>query len=100
MARYIKCSDALAICRKWNRNCFESNDSKGQRCAETIEDEILDLPTADVVEVVRCEKCKHGDVSTFSLSIDGEEEIACYCNLKKKTTDLDGYCPNGERKDA
>ena len=59
MAKYIKISDALAICRKWNKACFESNDSKGQWCAETIEDEILDIPTADVVEVVRCEKCKY-----------------------------------------
>ena len=44
MEKYIKLSDALKVCRKWNKACFESNDAKGQRCAESIEDEILELP--------------------------------------------------------
>jgi hypothetical protein len=55
---------------------------------------------ADYAEVVRCGKCKHGDVSTISKSRDGQEEIACYCTLKKATTDVDCYCPSGERSDA
>ena len=53
---------------------------------------------ADYVEVVRCEKCKYGDVSVFSKTKEGQEEIACYCNLKNAVTDVDGYCPSGERK--
>lgn len=51
MEKYIKISDALKVCRKWNKFCFELNDAKGQRCAETIEDEILELSGADVVKV-------------------------------------------------
>ena len=53
---------------------------------------------ADFVEVVRCKDCKHGGVAIFSKTIDGEETIGCYCNLKKAVTDVDGYCPSGERK--
>ena len=53
---------------------------------------------ADFVEVVRCEKCKYGDVSTISKAKDGQEEIACYCNLKNRVTDIDSYCPSGKRK--
>ena len=53
---------------------------------------------ADFVEVVRCEKCKYGDVSTISKAKDGQEEIACYCTLKNRVTDLDSYCPSGKRK--
>ena len=53
---------------------------------------------ADFVEVVRCDKCKHGDVSCHEMSKDVEETIACYCNLKNKVTDVDYYCPSGERK--
>ena len=53
---------------------------------------------ADFVEVVRCKNCKYGDVSTFSKTIDGQEEIACYCDLKEAVTDIDWYCPNGIRK--
>jgi hypothetical protein len=55
---------------------------------------------ADFVEVVRCRKCKHGDVATISKSKDGEETIACYCKLKGRVTDVDSYCPCGERRDA
>lgn len=55
---------------------------------------------ADFVEVVRCENCKYGDVSTISKTIDGKENIACYCNLKNVVTDLDNYCPSGERRDT
>ena len=54
---------------------------------------------ADVVEVVRCGKCKHGEVSILSKSKDGKEEIACYCNAKNKVTDLEYYCACGERRD-
>ena len=54
-------------------------------------------PTADVVEVVRCEKCKHGEVSIISKTIDGKERKACYCNLRNGVTNLDYYCANGER---
>ena len=55
---------------------------------------------ADYVEVVRCGKCKHGEVSIMSKSKDGEEEIACYCNAKNKVTDLEYYCACGERRDT
>lgn len=58
------------------------------------------IPTADVVEVVRCEKCKYGDVSIISKAKDGEEDIACYCTLKKVITNIDSYCPSGRRRDT
>ena len=52
---------------------------------------------ADFVEVVRCEKCKYGDVSVFSKTKDGED-VACYCNLKKVVTNVDSYCPSGRKR--
>lgn len=79
----------LANVIAWKDECFE------------VVGEIEDMqPTADVVEVIRCEKCKHGNVSTISKTKDGQEKIACYCNLKKMVTDIDDYCPNGERSDT
>ncbi len=86
-------------------------------CKDCVHEEICDIPIitdgrknasnckkfknkADFVEVVRCKKCKYGDVGTFSLSKDGQEDIACYCNLKKVVTDLDSYCPSGKRRGA
>ena len=71
----------------------------GHTPSEAIE-RIALLPTADVVEVVRCGKCKHGEVSIMPKSKDGEEEIACYCNAKNKVTDLEYYCAYGERRDT
>ena len=55
---------------------------------------------ADFVEVVRCGKCKHGEVSIISRTKDGEEKIACYCNAKNKVSDLEYYCAYGERRDT
>ena len=91
MARYI---DADKI--PYYLDTSENAPMEGRMVA--FKSDIDKIPTADVAEVVRCEKCKQGDVSTFSLSKDGQEEIACYCNLKNRATDLDYYCPRGERK--
>ena len=93
MARYI---DENKI--KFNGFTFEDADKEVYIRLSDVRQAIAQTPTEDVVEVVRCEKCKYGDVSTFSMTKDGQEEIACYCNLKKKVTDVDSYCPSGERK--
>ena len=61
---------------------------------------IQEAPSADVVEIVRCEKCKYGDVSIISKAKDGEEDIACYCTLKKVVTNIDSYCPSGRRRNT
>lgn len=55
-------------------------------------------PTADVVEVVRCEKCIHGEVSILAKSKDGKETWGCYCNAKKVVTDVDAYCSCGKKR--
>lgn len=62
--------------------------------------EIINAPTADVVEVVRCKDCKRGDVIILSKKNNGEEVIGCYCNLENRVTDVGGYCSGGERRDT
>lgn len=54
------------------------------RCID--EGMILDLPTADVVEVVRCKDCKHADKFY-------------HCTYMNKWNTADGFCYCGERKD-
>jgi formylmethanofuran dehydrogenase subunit E len=71
-----------------------------KKCIESVFAKFESLSKADVVEVVRCGKCKHGEVSIMSKSKDGEEEMACYCNAKNKVTDLEYYCACGERGDT
>lgn len=61
MGNHIKRSDVMKICRKWSWNCFESNDSKGQWVADTIEEEILELPSVDGNRVVTGKELMYAD---------------------------------------
>ena len=97
----MTCKDCLyyEVCINF-RNNICSTDQKRFEEYVVNSDGICDRfkNEADFVEVVRCEKCQYGDVSTISKDRNGEEEIACYCTLKNRVTDLDSYCPSGKRK--
>lgn len=77
-------------------------------CREGRTDEIPDIEErcssfkskADFVEVVRCGKCKHGEVSIIEKTNDGQERMGCFCNFYEKVCTLDWYCPIGERKEG
>ena len=55
MAEYIKRTDVMKICEGYSTHCFNSNDSKGQDVADRILDDVVAIPTADVVELKRGE---------------------------------------------
>ena len=59
MANYIKRTDVMNICEKYSEHCFHSNDSRGQDIADRILDDVVEIPSADVEEVVRCKDCKY-----------------------------------------
>lgn len=106
MARYIDADKKIeelnlgieSIKRLIENRPYDEEAKLILRELEYCRKELERTPTADVVEVVRCEKCKYGDVSIFSRTKDGQEEIACYCNLKKVVTYVDSYCPSGKRR--
>ena len=59
MARYIDADKALLELQKFS---FDTSDSYGvgySDCLTAVEDTLNDLPTEDVVEVVRCKDCKN-----------------------------------------
>lgn len=56
MAKYIKRIDVMKICQSYSSHCFIANDSSGQDIADRIEDEVVNLPTAEIEEV------KHGKI--------------------------------------
>ena len=60
------------------------------RCIDA--DEIRELPSADVVEVVRCKDCKYGRYDIFDRGM--------YCGRKYVTLDTyeDDFCSYGEEK--
>lgn len=56
---------------------------------------ILDAPSAEVVEVVRCQDCKHAWIHPCGYvycHMDGR-------NAYEMTFNLDSFCSYGERKD-
>lgn len=55
------------------------------------------VPSADVVEVVRCKDCKYWLKTTLS-TVDGEPVYDC--PLLNEWGDEDGYCSFGEREDT
>jgi hypothetical protein len=52
---------------------------------------IENAPAADVVEVTRCQYCKH---ATEDIIVEG----VCYCHKIQQGMYLDGFCSYGERK--
>ena len=95
MAEYIKRTDVMKICEGYSEHCFNSNDSKGQDIADRILDDVVEIPTADVVEV------KHGEwkltkiergwncceyPAEYTCSVCGrtekQQEPYCHCGAK------------------
>lgn len=60
--------------------------------------DICNVPTANVVEVVRCHDCALCDEQPYKC-FDGTEETLYICNYRKTYCfDGDGYCNHGFRK--
>ena len=58
---------------------------------------VKNFPTADVVEVVRCDKCKHCDTVHIPIGRDGA--IVPYCKKMDRTTEDDFFCKYGEHRE-
>ena len=55
---------------------------------------IDDMPTADVVEVVRCKDCKHGRPYKNT-----KEYVACEVDCEPIDRDSDFFCADGGRRE-
>ncbi len=83
MAEYIEREKVLkAVCSCCAGN-VDIDDDEPCCCAEM--EEILNIPIADVVEVVRCKDCIHYKDEWCEI-------------LKAETPIADGFCCYGERK--
>jgi len=85
MSRYI---DADAI--QYRKVCKEKIDGSMSIEYMVLRDAIDDMPTADVVEVVRCKDCKHYK--------DNHRCYSRYSNMNDSRNPND-YCSYGERVD-
>lgn len=80
MAEYIKREDALTLL-----SCFSETDTLGHTPLQIVEH----LPTADVVEVVRCKDC-------IEYYAGMEKPI---CTLLGLPTEADFFCAEGRDKE-
>ena len=93
MAEYIKRSEAMKVCQDYSLHCFTTNDASGQDIADRIENDIVEIPTADVVEAVNAEWVEWYPPKEYILT--GEELLYCCSNCDAKYLDVEGYkyCP-------
>ena len=89
---YIKLEDALQVCSEAEEWYTETNEQQCAVVSDDIYQQIANLPTADVVEVVRCSECEYGKKATIN---DKGFKICPASGME--TTDND-YCSYGERK--
>ena len=77
--------DVMKICEDYSQHCFNSNDARGQDIADRILDDVVELPTVDVAEVVRCKDC---------CDYKNEEYL---CKKFDYNMPCDGHCSYGQR---
>ena len=98
MGDYIKREDAIE--RLSYHTDFYQNDrefgTEEMLYKDSALKEISDIPSADVVEVVRCKDCKY---ATYDKSIDRYD--CCNWGLDgDEYTEADDFCSYGERADT
>lgn len=99
MAEYIKRVDVMKICQQYSQQCFKDNDVKGQFVAETIEDEVIKIPTANAVEVVRCNDCRKWNSTSHICSEFIANQKLQYGGKVVFITEPDDFCSYGIRKE-
>lgn len=88
MNDYIKREDAIEQARRnWT--------GEGDWIASTEINLLKNLPSADVIEVVRCKDCKQIKEEHFNIMPDGFS-----CKLSGLMVEPEHYCSYGERADA
>jgi hypothetical protein len=105
MAEYIKLEDAIAIIEekqkelcpvgRYGRGYVYGSDRDKYDAWDEIIDALENIPSADVVPVVRCENCVHYDLGVcLKIYSDGNVHPEAWQPRR-----LEDFCSYGERKD-
>ena len=86
MADYIKRSDALELAREYYTPALREEAVPVRA--------IRNIPSADVVEVVRCKDCKNNYVTTHNHGKQDDPR----CDFTDRHLSLDDFCSRGERR--
>ena len=91
MAEYIRREDALDCLKRYPTGKYAGENLY---CAEirAAADDINDLPSADVVEVVRCKDCIYGES-------DGVLDGYRWCSRFDNIVGENDFCSFGEKED-
>ena len=89
MSRYIEESEAIMVLSDYYHH-------RTQVQHKALQDAFSRVPTADVVEVVRCKDCVYWDKS-FGVKMEGKP-IHYKCGNFLIATKPDFYCAWGERR--
>ena len=92
MSRYI---DADELLKTINKNVAEAHN---ERCAQLLE-AILNAPTADVVEVVRCKDCSCAESLPSGLLRCQLHSVYSMFGNSIFNVKPDDYCSYGERRE-
>lgn len=98
MSEYIKREDVIDLLEQVlnAEEFFDTDNAKAQSdLALWFEERILELPSTDVVEVVRCKDCKHHE----ELLNNNDGNVICWVHDIDVIVDRNGYCNYGERKE-
>ena len=96
MANEKRLIDANALMEKLSRMieyCKTDSKVNGLTALFQVGDAVMDCPTVDAVEVVRCKDCKH-----WGYVVGCGHYCECYAN-QMADTEADDFCSYGERKD-
>lgn len=93
MSRYID-ADMLLRILETDEEYNKDNPQRVDGIIDAVQ-EIIAMPTADAVEVVRCKDCKHGE-----LGINPNDNTECvYCDTLDEVWEVDDFCVMGERRE-
>ena len=94
MSRYIDADKLVELCDEMSRNEWNKKVSpiSWADAYESFVDDIDEIPTADVVEVVRCKDCVYsscyGQICHYSVGRDVQPEH--YCSYGERREENEG----------
>ena len=95
MAEYIEREAVLMLCQDF----IDSHEDGSWRWVNAVTDkDIMNIPSADVVGVVRCKDCKHYDKEYHQCKLHSEEPDQYYTGFIFCMQE-DDFCSYGERKE-
>lgn len=96
MARYIDADEAIDRLKYLVKSL-----ALPKWVADFAANVISEVPTVDVVPVVRCKDCKWHKQACTAQYYDGSRRIEHICTLLQIIiNNLDSYCADGERKNG